>query len=164
MNLTVAGAVVGLALTAASPSPPPGAFDAAGTYATVAAQAPCKVDARDLYGIQQVESPSAVVDVTGLVTFPDGQLVRGDGGDSFGAFQFNQPAGTWSVYGNGGNPDNLVDAAAATARMLCADGYSSDRRAAIASHNGSGQVAQAYADKVIAIADQTGPDLFAGHV
>ena len=87
MNVTLAGAVVGLALTAASPSPPPGAYDVAGTYATVAAQAPCKVDARDLYGIQQVESPSAVVDAAGLVTFPDGQLVRGDGGDSYGPFQ-----------------------------------------------------------------------------
>src|SRR4051794_20297043 len=101
---TLAGALVGLTLTVAQPVAP-GAFDVAGVYARVVAEAPCKLDARDLYGIQQVESPSAVVDATGLVTFPDGQFVRGDGGDSFGPFQFNEPAGTWERYGNGGDPD-----------------------------------------------------------
>lgn len=157
---TLVGAVVGLSLTAASPVPAPGAYDVAGTYARVAAEAPCRVEARDLAGIQSVESPSAVVDATGLVSNPDGSPVRGDGGDSFGPFQFNQPAGTWARYGNGGDPDRLPDAAAATARKLCASGYETDRRSAIRAHNGSGPAAEAYADRVLGIADELGAATF----
>jgi hypothetical protein len=135
----------------------PGTYDVLGAYAQAVASAPCSVDARDLAAIQSVESPSAVVDETGMVSNPDGSPVRGDGGQSYGAFQFYTEAGTWTVYGDGGNPDRLPDAAAATARMLCANNYATDRHAAIARHNGSGPAAQAYADRVIAAADGAPP-------
>jgi hypothetical protein len=98
-----------------------------------------------------------VVDPSGHVSNPDGLPVRGDGGHSFGAFQFYELAGTWGVYGEGGDPDNLGDAAAATAKMLCANNYAQDRHAAIARHNGSGPAAQAYADRVVAAADAAPP-------
>lgn len=135
----------------------PGTYDVLGAYAQAAATAPCPVDARDLAAIQSVESPSAVVDETGLVSNPDGSPVRGDGGQSFGPFQFYEVAGTWAEYGSGGNPDRLPDSARATAAMLCANGYATDRHAAIARHNGSGPAAQAYADRVIAAADGAPP-------
>lgn len=144
------GLPVGVATT-------PGTYDVLGAYAQAAAAAPCPVDARDLAAIQSVESPSAVVDETGMVSNPDGSPVRGDGGQSYGPFQFYQVAGTWTVYGDGGNPDRLEDSAAATARMLCANGYQQDRHAAIARHNGSGPAAQAYADRVIVAADKAPP-------
>lgn len=141
--------------TAASPAAltTPGAYDVQGAYVAASTSAPCHPDPRDLAAIQSVESPSAVVDPAGYVSNPDGSLVRGDGGQSYGAFQFYTEAGTWSTYGAGGDPDNLGDAAAATAIMLCANNYASDRHAAIARHNGSGPAAQAYADRVIAVAD-----------
>ena len=78
----------------------------------------------------------------------DGAPIRGDGGDSYGAFQFHLP--TWGAYNVGGSPDNLYDAAAATAAHLCANNYDENRHDAIASHNGSGPAASAYADRVIA--------------
>jgi murein DD-endopeptidase MepM/ murein hydrolase activator NlpD len=135
----------------------PGTYDVQGAYVAAAQAAPCHPDPRDLAAIQSVETPSAMVDPSGHVSNPDGSPVRGDGGDSFGAFQFNERAGTWAVYGNGGDVDNLADSARATAEMLCADNYSSDRHAAIAAHNGSGPAARAYADRVIAAADGAQP-------
>jgi hypothetical protein len=135
----------------------PGTFDVQGAYSAASQAAPCHPDPRDLAAIQSVESPSAMVDPSGQVANPDGSPIRGDGGDSYGPFQFNAPAGTWAVYGDGGDPDNLVDSAAATARHLCANNYAQDRHAAIAAHNGSGPAAQAYADRVVAAADKARP-------
>lgn len=145
--------------TAASPVAlqQPGTYDVQGAYVAASQAADCHPDPRDLAGIQSVESPSAVVDSSGHVSNPDGSPVRGDGGQSYGPFQFYTVAGTWTTYGAGGDPDNLGDAAKATARMLCANNYATDRHAAIARHNGSGPAAQAYADRVIAAADASAP-------
>lgn len=134
----------------------PGSYDVAGAYTAASAAAPCHPDPRDLAAIQSVESPSAVVDPSGHVSNPDGSPVRGDGGQSFGPFQFYEVAGTWATYGEG-DPDDLLPAATATAKMLCANNYATDRHAAIARHNGSGPAAQAYADRVIAAADRSKP-------
>lgn len=148
-----AAVTAALAVPTGMAAAPPGDYPVAQTFADAGVSAPCKVDPRDLAAIQSIESPSAIVDVDGHVTNPDGTPVRGDGGHSYGAFQFNDQAGTWAKYGNGGDPDNLHDAAFATARMLCANGYDRDRFAAIARHNGSGPAAQAYATKATMVAD-----------
>jgi len=64
------------------------------------------------------------------------------------------------VYGTG-SPDNYAAAAAATARMLCANNYATDRISAIARHNGSGPAARAYAEDVDRLAREL-PALPAG--
>lgn len=133
---------------------PDGGYDVAGAFVAAAQVGGCGVDPRDIASIQQEESPSADVDETGNVT-EGGAPVRGDGGDSWGAFQIQDAF--WSEYNVGGSRDNLYDAAAATANHLCQNNYPQDRHAAIASHNGSGPAARAYADRVIARADSWGP-------
>jgi murein DD-endopeptidase MepM/ murein hydrolase activator NlpD len=142
----VAPPAVALSLTATD-----GTYDVPAALTQAAAGAPCPIDPRDLAAIQLKESPSAIVGPDGRTSNPDGSPIRGDGGHSFGPFQFNEQAGTWAVYGHG-SPDNYGDAAAATARMLCANNYATDRMAALARHNGSGPAARAYAADVDAAA------------
>jgi hypothetical protein len=128
-----------------------GTYDVAAALTQAAAGSPCPVDPRDLGAIQLKESPSAVVHPDGVASNPDDTPIRGDGGHSYGPFQFNEQAGTWAVYGDG-SPDNYAEAAAATGRMLCSNGYATDRMAALARHNGSGPAARAYAADVDAMA------------
>lgn len=142
----VAPTTVALGLTRAD-----GTYDVPAALTQAAAGAPCPIDPRDLAAIQQRESPSAVVAPDGAASNPDGTPIRGDGGHSYGPFQFNEQAGTWAVYGTG-SPDNYGASAAATARMLCANNYATDRMAALARHNGSGPAARAYAADVDAAA------------
>lgn len=156
------GAILGGSLAAIIPTVAgPPADRVTAIYQQAATTAGCgdhALLARDLAAIQNVESPGAVLDGDRAVN-PDGTSIRGDLdlGYSRGPFQFNDAAGGWAIYGAGGDPDRLDHAAAATARMLCANGWQAGRRAAIKAHNGSGPAAEAYADRVLAADVAAGP-------
>ena len=136
---TVAAAVLG-ASSVAVPNPPGGVEGipprALEAYVAAAAGAPCELPWWDLAAIGAVE--------TGHGTH-GGAHIQDDGtmsvmavsyADAMGPLQFIGP--TWEVYGRGGDVNDIDDAAPATARMLCADGYERDRMDAFEAYNGGG--------------------------
>lgn len=136
---TVAAAVLG-ASSVAVPNPPGGVEGipprALEAYVAAAAGAPCELPWWDLAAIGAVE--------TGHGTH-GGARIQDDGtmsvmavsyADAMGPLQFIGP--TWEVYGRGGDVNDIDDAAPATARMLCADGYERDRMDAFEAYNGGG--------------------------
>lgn len=158
-----ASTVAGLMLVGVSPAGIP--YRALAAYVTVAATddtaAPgCSVDWRDLAGVGWAESGHGtsgfdgvrdrhVDPASGLVVPPITKFDVVDWGGGFTGFL----AGTWARYGEGGDPNQVDDAVAATRRKLCADNYPTDRHAALRSYNGSGPAAEAYATKVEGYAD-----------
>ncbi len=138
-RMTIAGVVLG-ASSVAVPNPPGGVDGipprALEAYVQAAASAPCDLPWWDLAAIGAVE--------TGHGTHA-GSHIQEDGtmstmavsyADAYGPLQFLLP--TWAHYGNGGNVNDIDDAAPATARMLCADGYERDRMDAFEAYNGGG--------------------------
>jgi len=72
---------------------------------------------------------------------------------SAGAIGYGQfEPGTWTTYGNGGNPYDYHDTLPAMARYLCASGAPGDMRAALFAYNH----AQWYVDQVLALAIRYG--------
>jgi len=155
---TVAAAVLG-ASSVAVPNPPGGVEGipprALEAYVAAAAGAPCELPWWDLAAIGAVE--------TGHGTH-GGAHIQDDGtmsvmavsyADAMGPLQFIGP--TWEVYGRGGDVNDIDDAAPATARMLCADGYERDRMDAFEAYNGGGYrgaETREYAAKVDEFAQQ----------
>lgn len=138
-RLTLAGVVLG-ASSVAVPNPPGGVDGipprALEAYVAASAGAPCELPWWDLAAIGAVESGHGT---------HGGSYLREDGtmsvmavsyADAYGPLQFLLP--TWEHYGNGGDVNDIDDAAPATARMLCADGYERDRMDAFEAYNGGG--------------------------
>jgi hypothetical protein len=105
-------------------------------YVSAAAEAPCAIDWWDLAAVGAVESGHGT---------HAGAHIQADGTMSVmavsyaaarGPMQFIDP--TWEHYGEGGDVNDIDDAAPATARMLCANGYERDRLDSFESYNGGG--------------------------
>lgn len=135
---TIAAAVLG-ASSVAVPNPPGGVEGipprALEAYLAASAGASCDLPWWDLAAIGAVE--------TGHGTY-GGAHLNDDGkmtvmavsyADAYGPLQFILP--TWDRYGSG-DINDIDDAAPATARMLCADGYAVDRMDAFEAYNGGG--------------------------
>ena len=154
---TIAAAVLG-ASSVAVPNPPGGVEGipprALEAYLAASAGAPCDLPWWDLAAIGAVE--------TGHGTY-GGAHLNDDGkmtvmavsyADAYGPLQFILP--TWDRYGSG-DINDIDDAAPATARMLCADGYERDRMDAFEAYNGGGyrgSETREYAAKVDEFAQQ----------
>jgi len=135
---TIAAAVLG-ASSVAVPNPPGGVEGipprALEAYLAASAGASCDLPWWDLAAIGAVE--------TGHGTY-GGAHLNDDGkmtvmavsyADAYGPLQFILP--TWDRYGSG-DINDIDDAAPAAARLLCANGYTSDRTGAIGQYNGGG--------------------------
>lgn len=102
-------------------------------YVQAAASAPCPVPWWDLAAIGAAESGHGTHGGSSLNDEGKVPLMPSSWAGAEGPMQFMPD--TWSRYGIGDVYD-IDDAAPATARMLCADGYMTDRTNAIGMYNG----------------------------
>ena len=151
-RLKIAGAVLG-ATTVAVPNPPGGVSGiqprALQAYVQAAAEAPCKLPWWDIAAIGAVESGHGSHGVAHLQDDGTMSVMAVSYADAYGPMQFIMP--TWQHYGRG-DVNDIDDAAPATARMLCADGYETDRMDSFEAYNGGGYrgpETRAYAAQVV---------------
>ena len=137
-RMAAAGLVLGVS-TVAVPNPPGGVEGipprALQAYVQASAGAPCNLPWWDLAAIGAVETNhgrygGAHIQDDGTMT-----VMAVSYADAYGPMQFILP--TWKTYGQG-DVNDIDDAAPATARMLCADGYEADRMDAFEAYNGGG--------------------------
>lgn len=175
--LEVSGSAAVPGVSASVPGVPQVAVDAY-INAARSADVECGLSWSLLAGIGAVESGhgtfgSSMPDSSGLVSPPirgprlDGvefaNIPDTDGGRYDGDTEYDRAVGpmqfipaTWEVYGEGGNPQNINDAAKATANLLCSVSANEDKpltdpaveEAAIRAYNNSGE----YVDAVRAFA------------
>jgi hypothetical protein len=140
-------------------------------YMAAAKGAPCPVDVATLAGIGYVETKHGTyggshLDLNGTATPPIVGLPLNGGGPqqaltiwqgqvdvAAGPMQFT--SATWATYGQGGDVQNVRDAAAAAARYLCAHNFQSSPAVAIGAYNdgtGTGPEGIKYAAQVAAYA------------
>jgi murein DD-endopeptidase MepM/ murein hydrolase activator NlpD len=123
-------------------SPDPDIPDRAFTaYYTAAQNAPCSLDWRFLAAVGRTESGHGAsqggrIRDDGLIVDAAGnELTIGSPAGAQGPMQFMAP--TWGQYG-AGNINDIDDAAAASARLLCASNIDVDPVDALGSYNGGG--------------------------
>ncbi len=137
-RIAAAGLVLGVS-TVAVPNPPGGVEGipprALQAYVQASAGAPCKLPWWDLAAVGAVESGHGTHGGAHIQDDGTMSVMAVSYADAYGPMQFILP--TWKTYGQG-DVNDIDDAAPATARMLCADGYETDRMDAFEAYNGGG--------------------------
>lgn len=105
-------------------------------YVQAAAGAPCAIPWWDLAAVGAVESGHGTHGGAHIQNDGTMSVIAVSYASARGPMQFIDP--TWDHYGQGGDVNDIDDAAPATARLLCADGYERDRMDSFQAYNGGG--------------------------